>query len=715
MRLLRQPISLLLLLAAATASTTLGAETMNEPTAGDWLANVRDEHPRMFLNPEILPVVREYALTHERDYYGRIKRTVDGISVDMPRERLEGGSTPKYGGYAQMCAFVWLMEADRSALEKARHLVLEGVRFYNRKSSQRQPVNWYSASRVCAMTAYDWIYDQLTPEEREEVVRGLVTHYREALGGSRFPGQSRGGIRTGFYGPPNMAWYVGLATHADGFEDDAALELLKRGYEEHMELMDYRSHAAGDDGGMGSLALGYAFGMYPWAEFNFMHTLYSSTGIRLENRYDHMSLFPNWVTWNYIPGGWRYGFADSGPAGRFSDGFLDMHMLQIAHFYADRYLRRARLAMWVRENLLRSTEHDALWWPLAPFFTTRCGSLPEPQGPDERWPMARNFENMGMVFMRSGWSPEDTYAAFVCGGSVNQHRHYDQGHFIIFKGGFQALDSGSYGPRARNDHLTEYFYRTVAHNAILIDAPAEADTPARIWGGPGKTLDGGQYAFEGKQIAFETNDVYSYAATDATACYDPRKCEEAVRQFVFVYPDYFVICDRVTAAEPGYGKRWLLHSVDEPQVTEDGFRVQQGDGALVCRAVFPEDRVIETVGGPGKEYWSAGSNHPQEGRHRELSGSWRVEVSPGTKRKRDVFVNVLRVGDQGLESFDGVEGVDDGERIGVRFPVQGGTCTVAFNRDGEVGGHVRVTGPNPVDRQLTTTLQPQSGIVIEDD
>ena len=711
----RSASATVILLTLLSVSFCVPAEAFGQsaaqPLPRDWQGRVRKEHPRMFFNARTWPQVKAYTLEHEKGYYDSIKRIVAGLPAKADRKRFETGANKKYGPYAQMAAFVWRMEGDRSALEKARNYLLEGVRFYNRCSSARRTVNWYSASRVCAMTAYDWIYDQLTPAERKEIGLGFFKHYKDCLAGGSFPGQNRSNHTSGFYGPTNMAWYVGLTFYADGIDDRQAERLLKQGYAEHIKLLDYRKLAAGDDGGMGSLAVGYAFGMYPWAEYNFMHTYNSSTGLAIEKHYDHLSLFANWVLWNRLPGHMRYGLADSAPAGKFGEGFLEMHMLQAAHFYARRYPDRARLAMWVRNELLTDQKHDNYWWPLAPLLVTRCGELPKPKGPDATWPLARNFQRMGVVFMRSGLDDEATSAAFIAGGKIKSHRHYDQGHFVIYRKGHLAIDSGDYGPRERNDHLTEYLYRTVAHNSLLIRAPSQADRPPKVWGGPAKTFDGGQYEQAGQQVAFETSAAYSYAATDMTACYAPAKCKQAVRQFVFVHPDTFVIFDRVTAAKADYRKSWLLHSVNEPRLDARGktFRVEYGDSALVGHVLSPSEARIVTVGGPGKEFFSAGSNHPQQGKHKELSGAWRVEVSPGGKRKSDFFLHVLRVGDKPLKTDAEVHLVKERDKLGATFKTSAGqTVTVTFNTARSVGGHIRIG--DGIDRPLTTTVQPQVGI-----
>ena len=77
--------------------------------------------------------------------------------------------------------------------------------------------------------------------------------------------------------------------------------------------------------------------------------------------------------------------------------------------------------------------------------------------------------------------------------------------------------------------------------------------------------DGGMYDGAAKVLAFETNGDYTYVASDATALYG-KKCTEAVRQFVYLPPDTFVVYDRVGAADPSDRKAWLLHVKDEPRI-----------------------------------------------------------------------------------------------------------------------------------------------------
>ncbi len=696
-------------LVAATASlcfagagpTNANAET-GEP---EWLSDFRMDRPRMFFNQDTWSLVRDYLRNQKADYYGTIKERVRERPFEAPEEWGERAN-PGFGPFAAEAALVWLMEGDsgdpdhnpgKDALQKAKNYLNAGLKFYHRRIDEGNAVNWYGTSRINALTAYDWVHDQLTPEEREHYVTRFIEHHeREMAPDAGLRRLNRGGITSGFYGPVNLPWYMGVAFYGDGIDDAYARERMIDGYRRHVELMEYRARVAGNEGGAASVAVGYAFQMYPWTEFTFMHTFNSATNGAIEREHDHLSLFPNWVFWKRIPGidGPRsYGLGDSGHSGNafIGTGFLAMHMEQIAHFWADRHPEQAAFALWIREDLMGDPDYDLYWWAIAPAFTYRTVDLPEPRGPDDAWPLAKAFPMMGTVFMKSGWTSEDTHAVFVAGGEVNSHRHFDQGHFTIYHKGFQAIDAGTYADsRQRNPHLTEYLYRTVAHNSILIHAPESHDEAPSIWGGTAATLDGGQYRYAGELAGFATHREFSYAANNMTAAYHPSKAAEVVRQLVLIKPDTFVVFDRVESTDAAFDKAWLLQLAGEPEIQPDGrlFRASQNEGTILVRTLLPGDAELVPVGGPGKEFWSAGQNWelltPRD--FHELWGAWRMEVRPGAARKRDEFLHVLRVGDrETLDDFKSVERIEHDNRVGVRITHHDGSQqTVTFNRTGDI-------------------------------
>jgi heparin/heparan-sulfate lyase len=312
-------------------------------------------------------------------------------------------------------------------------------------------------------------------------------------------------------------------------------------------------------------------------------------------------------------------------------------------------------------------------------------------------PPARHFENIGQTFMRSGSAEDDTYAMFACGGILDQHRHYDANHFVIYRKGHLALDSGT--RVGTTDNLQNYYAQTVAHNCVLIKMPGEAPSP--YWNGEVYGQAGGQFEQLGsKVVAFETGPQFTYVAGDATATYNPKKCRLAVRQFVFLPPNHFVVFDRVVSTQAGYAKRWLLHHANEPVVEGNTWRGDQNRGRLFCRTLLPADAALGKIGGPGKEFLAAGVNYslfagPSAEAKRtrpsieklpfdetpELTGRWRMEVSPGDAREEDLFLHVIEVGERSLGSMTETNLVESAGLAGVSLMAAGRKVTLTFRTE----------------------------------
>jgi heparin/heparan-sulfate lyase len=396
-------------------------------------------------------------------------------------------------------------------------------------------------------------------------------------------------------------------------------------------------------------------------------------------------------------------------------------MANVQHLFAETAPKAAALARYLQERL-PSRSYSSTWF-IYPFLLSGTDHPPEPFAPTDL-PHGRYFETMGQVFLRSGTGPDDTYCLFSCGGILSQHRHYDALNFIFYHRGLLALDSGTrYEEFVNGEHLANYYAQTVAHNCILIHQPGEP--PARYWGGTVTGNEGGQHKALGSVLtAFETNSEYVYVAGDATACYQhgttkpalPEKCDLVTRQLVLLLPNHFVIFDRVQTADASYRKDWLLHTAHQPTIEGRRIRADHGQGRLFCRTLLPEDAVLTPVGGPGKEFWAAGKNWDivTKGLKPEdlaMMGQWRVEISPGTARKTDVFLHVIQVGDQKLQDMDKAELLQEGQRCGVRLNTGGQSWEVTFDASGPLGGHIRrIGGPGTIDVPLATTVQAQSGI-----
>ena len=63
----------------------------------------------------------------------------------------------------------------------------------------------------------------------------------------------------------------------------------------HLSVREVVDRIAGDDGALSGAVAGYSMGAYPWAHFNFFHTLASAAGVDAAAQYPNLALFPNWI------------------------------------------------------------------------------------------------------------------------------------------------------------------------------------------------------------------------------------------------------------------------------------------------------------------------------------------------------------------------------------------------------------------------------------
>lgn len=686
--------------------------------AGEWKSTVREEHPRLFFNQDTWPAIRARAIGEESETFLAMKDRVDEVA-DGPIEAKD------YGIQAAESAFVFLVTGKREYLALTRKLLASSISYYHLCYSEKRSVSWYSFSRINAWAAYDWVFEHLSESERRELGASFLkateqvqpTRSRES-----FERENWIGPVSGFYSTPGLLWFAGLATYREGIADNLSERFLMEGYELYLRLLQHRSHAASDDGGSASGALNYALAAYPWAEFNFFHTFESATGVDIAADWPYVAYLPAYIFWNWLPGAREFGYGDAyHTTNRIRVRDLNLHLSQIVQFYAANMPECGEFAKWL---VAKTPREERSIFPFTRFLLTSMPDVKPAENPADRMPSARHFEKMGQTFLRSGSGPDDTYALFTAGGVLEMHKHFDHNNFVIYKKGFLALDTGTRPEPGL--HLSHYYSRTVAHNCLLIRMPGEH--MPRYWGSPApeeeaKTVpnDGGQREVFGSEVvAFETHPEFSYVAGDATGAYHEDKCRLALRQFVFLAPEHFVIFDRAISTSAAYPKTWLLHTVQEPSIEQGEFSTGHEKGRLLCRTLLPENAQLSKIGGPGRQFWSDGRNWPLPTGYRTpdetpLLGQWRVEVAPSEGREKDLFLHLLEVSDQGPGKPLSSELIRDGERVGVEFSTGSHRWRVMFGTEGPVSGNVThwINDNEVLSRELTREVTPQSGLYGE--
>ena len=75
-------------------------------------------------------------------------------------------------------------------------------------------------------------------------------------------------------------------------------------------------------------------------------------------------------------------------------------------------------------------------------------------------------------------------------------------------------------------------------------------------------------------------------------------------------PALFFVMDKITSKDKSFKKTFLLHSLQEPEVSGNTTTIKRDtdgyNGKLVNQTLYPADARIEKVGGPGKQWFVSG-------------------------------------------------------------------------------------------------------------
>lgn len=382
-----------------------------------------------------------------------------------------------------------------------------------------------------------------------------------------------------------------------------------------------------------------------------------------------------------------------------------------------------------------------------------------------REPLTRLFDGIGLLVARNRWSKDATQVSFKAGDNYWSHVHLDQGAFTIYRGAPLALDSGFYGPGYGSDHHMNYSYQTVAHNTITVTdpddrvpapAPNDKEKPRPIandggqrrvgsgWGVERAPLDRAEWDAKrliyhtGRIVAFVDEDGISAALADITPAYTnelsgsgtfthrTRRVERAWRFFAYdAIDDYVVVYDEVRATRPEFRKRWLLHSMLQPQIGSHGFLVRvppqpslrREGGDLEGHVVLPRRPVLNALGGRGFEFFVDGKNYDENGKllehlerrqrdpFRPEPGSWRIELSPEAAALDDLFLVVLVPSQYGGARPHTARLIEQEGRVGVSVVGPARTVRWWFT-PGQLQARIEIEGRSPAGTSRVIDVQP---------
>jgi len=356
---------------------------------------------------------------------------------------------------------------------------------------------------------YDWLYDYLSPAERETIRRAIVEK------GLR-PAQSvyeRGGWWARSRYNWNQVCNGGIALGALAVAEDEP-ELAAWIVHHAIQSVQVAMTSFAPDG-----AWGEGPGYWNYAT---RYNVYLLVGLETALGTDFgLSGFPGFDR----TGEFRIHF--TGPTRKtfnFADGHEGLGEAAQMFYFARRFDRP--LFAWHEREYVRGSSPWHLWW-----YDPRGGP------PDESFPLCRHFRGVDVVFLRSAWNdPEAFFVGFRGGSNRVNHSHLELGMFVLDALGQRwVLDLGS-----DNYNLPGYFggkrwtyYRlaTRGQNTLLLD---------------GKNQDPGGTA---PIVAFLAGKDRSHAVADLTDAY-PGQAEHIARGVALIGGQQVLVQDEIRGSFP---------------------------------------------------------------------------------------------------------------------------------------------------------------------
>ncbi len=624
-------------------------------------------HPRIYVTEDKIDDVQRN-LNHEqnaKDFAQLVKYAdakVTNVSFALPGTSVGD----KIYGYIESNAFLYLMDKNnKNRALNSINMLFEFLPKVQMTEENPSRTAGYIASLIAKV--YDWCYDELTYEEKEELFEyglDLLSQTEIAFPPVKNNGYANEHSMEAMLLKDSLMFSIAVYNeHPEVYNVVAG-----RIFNEHLSVINYhleennsRMHVAGDD-----------YGRYRTIFALYLSSIYEKMGyanIVSSNLKD----LAYQVIIRRRPDGYYMTLGDSyskRPEGR-KPTEVDSSFLA-ANLYKDKYLKQHYFDNYISAPnggaSLSCADKLLLNDVSIEGFTKIVLPLSVYSGNEQ-----------GVMTARTSWKNDSMIVSmkmperYLCG-----HSHYDSGAFEIYYKGALALDSGVYEGVDENGnslgsgsvHDLNYHKRTIAHNAMLVFDPNEMF----VYDGANISNDGGQRIPEsmssvkdfdtykninkiGKVLDVEYGPSlnmpsYTYLKGDIKDAYSD-KVTAYTRSFLFfnffedVHPGALIVMDKITSSNPMYKKTWLLHSQNEPEINGNVTTFANAGGRLTNETLLPVPASIKKVGGEGKEFLVGNTNYSITPVYEECdeSGNWRIEISPESENTTDYFLNVIQVND----------------------------------------------------------------------
>ena len=458
--------------------------------------------------------------------------------------------------------------------------------------------------------SYDWIKEDLTPEERKLFRDKLILQGNKIY---NYGEENRGNCwSTDYWQNHNWINYTGILTTAYAIQNEyqKANEWIQTIKDNFKTVFDYLPADGSNYEGTGYWRYAMKF---------FLTTAHL---IRKDGG-------PNYFESDFIRNTFYFRLYQTAPNWEENIPFGDVHDRRSSHSICAYYKMAAegqnKHAQWLAELvrtqfLFREASQSKIFPGILPeAFLEFLWFDPSIEAQDpHKLPLNKYFPDLGLVVMRSGWDIDATHLSFKTsppGGhkqwkmswELNKknnwrtrsltHYHVDFNHFtLIHRGAMLAMDEG-YNRVSKAE----------VHNLITVDG--QGCVGEKIWE-EGDLSDPERFDLNCKGIhnvwrdvpetasanieTFSDTNGYCYAVGETSKMYDTAlQLHRNARHIINSQLGYFIVLDELKSSlEHTY--IWRMHSETQAKrISETYFQIQDGRGALDVHAIFPEEKLSQ--------------------------------------------------------------------------------------------------------------------------
>ncbi|MCR2802688.1 DUF4962 domain-containing protein [Paenibacillus soyae] len=554
----------------------------------------REDHPRLWLNAEQIVEFRKRL--QEDESYCSWPSFYEGSVLPWLERELISEPLP-YPGNKRVAKLWRKMYMDcQETLYAIRHMSVAGVILQDRRLLNRakewllhvcawdpegptsRDYNDEAAFRIAAAVAwgYDWLYGELTGEERQ-LVREVLLRRTGQVACHVIESSRIHSVPYDSHAVRSLSSVLVPCCLAMLFENDSAAEWLNY-------TMDYYSALytpwGGADGGWAEGPMYWTTGLaYVTEAFNLLR---NATNVDYYKRpfFQRTGDFPLYC---FSPDTTRASFCDQSTLGdppSLKTAFL---MRQFAGITGNGTYQWYYEQIRTRETFEEADQkfYNYGWWDfrfdeMLYLHDFEAVQAVEPADMEAvKW-----FRDIGWVAMHAcPTNPKEHIMLLTKSsryGSVS-HSHGDQNAFVLHAyGEALAVQSGYYVAFGSTMHLN-WRRQTRSKNVLLFDGKGQ-------YGGRDKTLN---LEASGRIEEAWHKDGVSYTRADATAAYQHEVpyLRRFVREYYFIDNAYIVVVDYVDFEQPA-SLTWLMHTPYEMELNGQTFRAVTGNAELLGRFVY---------------------------------------------------------------------------------------------------------------------------------